>query len=368
MNGEPCCLTVDTGAERTLVRPDVLAGVPLPDAPQRLCGVTGHCVQLKGSVKARIGVGSVVERLPVYVADLDEPCLLGLDYLMQSEACINLRRKKIRVRGQEVPLLPEVGCAEVVVAKRVHLAPRTEVKVQCKLSRAMRGVDGMVEPSKDLRLADGVAVGRSLVGAGEELVTVLVANFSDEARKIPAGAKLGICEEVERQVEQTAGEETAAVRTLPEHLQDLARRSSTNLTEAQTERMRDTLAQYADVFSRGDLDLGRTGLVKHTIDTGNSTPIKHAPRRIAPARREEMQRTVNELAAQGIIERSDSPWSSAVVLVKKKDGTQRFCVDYRALNDVTVKDSYPLPRIDDTLDALMGARWFSTLDLKSGYH
>ncbi|XP_050714146.1 protein NYNRIN-like [Eriocheir sinensis] len=81
-----------------------------------------------------------------------------------------------------------------------------------------------------------------------------------------------------------------------------------------------------------------------------------------------MQRTVNELAAQGVIERSDSPWSSAVVLVKKKDGTQRFCVDYRALNDVTVKDSYPLPRIDDTLDALVGARWFSTLDLKSGYH
>ena len=81
-----------------------------------------------------------------------------------------------------------------------------------------------------------------------------------------------------------------------------------------------------------------------------------------------MQRTVNDLVAQGVIELSDSPWSSAVVLVKKKDGTQRFCVDYRALNDVTVKDSYPLPRIDDTLDALVGARWFSTLDMKSGYH
>ena len=81
------------------------------------------------------------------------------------------------------------------------------------------------------------------------------------------------------------------------------------------------------MFSRGDLDLVSTGLVKHTINTGNSAPIKHAPRRIAPARRQEMQRIVNELAAQGVIERSDSPWSSAVVLVKKNDGTQRFCVD-----------------------------------------
>ena len=72
------------------------------------------------------------------------------------------------------------------------------------------------------------------------------------------------------------------------------------------------------------------------------------------AKWEEMQRMVEEKAAQGIVERSDSLWSSPMVLVNKKEGTQRFCVDYRALNNVTVKDSYPFPRIDDTLDALSG--------------
>ena len=70
---------------------------------------------------------------------------------------------------------------------------------------------------------------------------------------------------------------------------------------------------------------------------------------------------------RGIIEKSASPWASPIVLVQKKDGTTRFCVDYRKLNNVSRKDAYPLPRIDDTLDTLAGSKWFSTIDLVSGY-
>ena len=80
-----------------------------------------------------------------------------------------------------------------------------------------------------------------------------------------------------------------------------------------------------------------------------------------------MRKHVEEMLQHGVVQPSTSPWASPIVLVKKKDGTTRFCVDYRKLNDVTRKDAYPLPRIDETLDALSGAKVFTTLDLASGY-
>ena len=112
---------------------------------------------------------------------------------------------------------------------------------------------------------------------------------------------------------------------------------------------------------------GHTDVVEHEIDTGDRSPICGAPRRMSPQKIKKEEECVAEMLTSGQIEPSDSPWSSPVVLVTKKDGGTQFCVDYRRLNDATVKDAYPLPRIDDTLDMLAGKQWFSTLDLASGY-
>ena len=130
---------------------------------------------------------------------------------------------------------------------------------------------------------------------------------------------------------------------------------------------KDLFDKYHDVFAFSDDQLGRTSLVQHTIDTGDAVPIKQRPYRTTPENKQEIDRQVNDMLERGIIQESVSPWSSPVVLVKKKNGEMRFCIDFRSINKITKKDSFPMPLVADTLDALSGTQYFTTLDLKSGY-
>jgi len=132
--------------------------------------------------------------------------------------------------------------------------------------------------------------------------------------------------------------------------------------------MAQLLREYGDVFSSGDHDVGLTNVVCHEIPLAAGTiPIRQPSRRLGPEKEKEVSRQVRELLDHNIIEPAHSAWSSPVVLVRKKDGSWRFCVDYRKLNSVTIQDAYPLPRIDESLNALAGGKYFSTLDLLSGY-
>ena len=138
-------------------------------------------------------------------------------------------------------------------------------------------------------------------------------------------------------------------------------------TEEQKNRVKSVLEEYSFLFAMNSLDLGRTDLVKHHIELKDHTPIKDRYRRIPPHQYEEVRKHLKEMLDIGAIRRSNSPWASPVVLVRKKDGSLRFCIDLRKLNARTVKDAYSLPRIEDALDSLNGACIFTSLDLKSGY-
>ena len=130
---------------------------------------------------------------------------------------------------------------------------------------------------------------------------------------------------------------------------------------------KEMLKRNVKVFSKDDMDMGRTNLVKHHIKLTDPVPFKEAYRRIPPQMYDEVKTHLQEMLDLGAIRPSNSPWASAIVLVRKKDGRLRFCIDLRKLNNRMVKDAYSLSRIESILDSLGGAQIFSTLDLKAGY-
>ena len=129
----------------------------------------------------------------------------------------------------------------------------------------------------------------------------------------------------------------------------------------------DLIAELHESFSLSMEDRGKTNLVQFEIDTGSASPRRQSPRRMQFLVRQEVTRQLQDMQAAGIIQPSKSPWASPIVLVQKKNGSHRFCVDYRESNYVTKKNTFPLPRIDDMLDQLGRAKYFSSLDLASGF-
>ncbi|KAF6216167.1 hypothetical protein GE061_000506 [Apolygus lucorum] len=163
--------------------------------------------------------------------------------------------------------------------------------------------------------------------------------------------------------EQDAGNDNEC----PPHLRVLWQETMGRLKVEERRIVEELLREFSDVFAKNGADIGSIKGCTHMIDVGESSPIRQTPRRIPPHRLEEVEKLVEEMEANGVIEPSLSPWASPIVLVKKKDGSTRFCIDYRKLNSVTKRDSHPMPRIAELVGALEGSIWFSTLDLQSGY-
>ena len=143
-----------------------------------------------------------------------------------------------------------------------------------------------------------------------------------------------------------------------------------NSSPAHCEQVQDLLRNFSDVFPKelpSSLPPGRSSDFKIEITPG-ATPQKKGLYRMSNKELDELKVQLDGLLSQGFIRPSVSPWGAPFLFVSKKDGSLRLCIDYRGLNKVTVKNGYPLPRIDDIFDQLSGSEYFNKIDLRSGYH
>ena len=177
--------------------------------------------------------------------------------------------------------------------------------------------------------------------------------FGDEGVEIRMDDKAAQQDAVEEVVHATDAELRAKVDEGGDHLD-----------AEQKEKLFTLLQKFKYVFRKKP---GRTDVVKHVIDTGDNRPIRGGRYRQSEKDRATIREIVKDMSDMGVVRPSHSPWGASVVLVPKKDGSTRFCVDYRRLNEITAKDVYPLPRIDATLDQLGGCKYFTAMDLTSGY-
>jgi len=325
VEGVPCAALVDTGSTVTVVRPDVVPeGTLLEPTLVRLRTVTGELAPMTGRAVLSMTVGGKSLRHMAWIAAVQDPCILGLDFLRATGCQLDLLKGTVSFyEGPVVTLFPKLsqdghpGRIATIAAETVAVSPPP---VLSSVVSPLQSDNGHTTPDRDL-----------------------------SAPTPPSWPQVG----KEGRV--------AAVR-------EIWNKNCSSLDTQQQEQLWQLLLEFQDCFAMSDGEVGRTHLVQHEIDTGEAQPIKCRPRRLPLARQQACDEAVDAMLQADLIEPSDSPWAAAVVMVPKKVAGWRLCSDYRPVNGVTKKDSYPLPRIDESLDLVSGSSWFSSLDLRSGYY
>ena len=393
VKGSPVEFMVDTGAAVSLIRKDVwdrLGGASTfglsPWRGRHLVGVEGSTVPVCGVTTLDFHLADQAFLADLVVVDsLKVESILGLDFLEKHEGIIDLSKMVLRLEGASIQLQHHADSSSssdmlanevsVSLIETVKIPAHSEIQTMAYTSSTCKGV-WLVEGSRpDIPIIVAGAVVTPSIGEPLGSIPVLMCNPLPTETVVHKGTR--IARATRLQDESLLAPVTDArsqERMLPKVsesksklLWEMVQNCAADLSKEEMEMLYHVLMSYADVFAESNDELGRTDMVKHSVDTGSNPPVRQQFRRMPPFRREQTRKLIEDMLKREVVHPSSSPWASPVVIAPKKDGSLRFCVDYRKVNSITRKDAYPLPRIDDSLEALNGSKWFSTLDLISGY-
>lgn len=248
------------------------------------------------------------------------------------------------------------------------LPPDGDIQVVCKveLRKPVAQEILMIDSSPAAALPADVIFHPMVVPSGAldvHSLRILLKNESSRETSIPVGTVLGCVYHID------------SVATIPpmetvssDFDESLINFGDSPISEQWKNRLCKKLGQKSHVFSMHEWDVGLARGVEYRIRLSDSRPFRQQSRRLAPADIEDVRKHLQELLQAGIIAESGSPYASPIVVVRKKTGAIRMCIDYRLLNSRTIPDQYTTPCIEDALNALTGSQWFSVLDLRSGYY
>ena len=387
---------LDTGCEHSTIGSRIIPTARIQPTPHRLYSADGTEIKLLGETHLTVKVGGHCRSVTFLVSPNLGEAILGIDWLQGNECTWSFRDRTLSIGYETFNLVVQQTGTRI---RRIYVTSEVVIPahqmIQVEATVVWPSLEGkcdalLMEPTE---LAEGVVTARALISGKTCDTHIQIANLSDidhvlfrddflmEAEPIDSDSVMAV-RKTSTSTTPTSGSEGsslggaatsptpmegAATATQKDHLLPVFEKFPSSLTVTQRKSAEDLIRRYADSFSRHEFDLGRTKLVQHKIDTGAAKPFKQQLRRHPQAHQGPMEETTQKLLKNGIISPHNGPYASNVVLVRKTNGELRFCVDYRQLNNITVKDSYPLPRIDVCMDALGGAKYFSTLDMRSGY-
>ena len=385
---------VDTGAGSSVISERLIRKLGMKIKPldkndlSVLSTADGNLIKVKGKVCLSIKLnGLTVPYDFLVVPAITEDLILGIDFLSHTKAEINCSDRTVTFFNDmvSVNILNGRNTTVALITNDCVLPPRSETVVEVTLSHPWIGDLALIEPLPP-RFKQKYSVSRliSKPNLGKTCCKILnPTNIPLKLHKNLAIAKIeevqaenifeleerkGISGEIDGKNEQTEGrrEEKVKLRTLEEIGLKV---KDENLTKEQQQRLRSLLENNTDLFATSLKDLPGTNLYYHEINTGDAVPVRQRPFKYSPAAKKELDKQIKEMLDCGIIVPSNSLWSSAAIIVRKKDNSYRFCVDYRKLNAVSKQISWPLPLLTDVVDALSEnhPQFFSCLDMKSGY-
>ena len=344
------CL-IDSGAETSIFPTICIRDEWLRKTTNTLRAANGSEIPVRGEASVPVTIAGLKGIVKAIVSDHVPEPMLGYDWLAETGAILDFKKLCIVLEGQSFPLRSKLFSGwirRIVVQVDTQIPDRCECNMKGKVEFS-KLAHKMSEPvqwwmTEAEVLRPGVYMPRTLMPDRSVEVPVRVMNVSGEPVQFKAGTIISELHPTERVLAEIVESEPDREDKVRELIEDMASRVDPNVPDETVKELKALMHEYMPLFSVGDEDIGETDVIMHRIDTTDAEPTRQQLRRQPKPAVEAINELVPQMLKAGLIEPSASPWAANIVLVKKRDGTARVCIDYRQLNSVTKKDRYPLPR------------------------